>query len=186
MRRGKDPAGEEFPCHCKARAKKAWNAKKRENSMDCVRTQQLIRPYLEGILSDRELEEFLDHVEHCQTCFGELEVYFSIYRTLNNVDEKGNYNYAEKLHAKLKDSREYLRVRQRNRVIKVGVILAAELSLIGAFYALIRMPGGYIDRHHTEIIPVIETEAAGTLGEAAQTITSQQQQAQTSQPQQAQ
>jgi hypothetical protein len=48
------------------------------------------------------------------------------------------------------------------------------------------MPGGYIDRHHTEIIPVIETEAAGTLGEAAQTITSQQQQAQTSQPQQAQ
>ena len=73
--------------------------------MDCVRTQQLIRPYLEGILSDRELEEFLDHVEHCQTCFGELEVYFSIYRTLNNVDEKGNYKYLDPWQIKSKDNK---------------------------------------------------------------------------------
>lgn len=157
--------------------------------MDCVRAQQLIRPYLEGILSDRELEEFLDHVERCQTCFGELEVYFSIYRTLNNVDEKGDYNYANKLRAKLKDSREYLRVRQRNKVIKVAVILAAEMSLIGAFYALIRMPGGYMDRHRTEIIPVIETEASKDAGSTAQTKIGQpeqEQQVQTSQQEQSQ
>lgn len=133
--------------------------------MDCVRAQQLIRPYLEGILSDRELEEFLDHVQGCPSCFGELEVYFSIYRTLNNVDEKGDYNYAKKLRVRLRTSREYLNVRQRNKVIKVGVILAAELSIVAAFYALFRMPGGYLSRHRTEIIPVVETEAAGTVPE---------------------
>ena len=36
--------------------------------MDCVRAQKLIRPYLDGKLSDRELEEFLDHVESCPAC----------------------------------------------------------------------------------------------------------------------
>lgn len=128
--------------------------------MDCVKAQQLVRPYLEGILSDRELEEFLDHVEGCRNCFGELEIYFSIYRTLNNVDEQGDYNYARKLHARLQRSREYLRVRQRNRVIKVGIILTAELVVATSFYALIRLPGGYLDRHRTEIIQVVETEAA--------------------------
>ena len=126
--------------------------------MKCVKAQQMIRPYLDGVLSDRELEEFLDHVQNCKTCFGELEVYFSIYRTLNNVDEQGDYNYARKLRAKLRSSREYLHVRQRNKVIKVGVILAAEVTIAASFYALFRMPGGYLDRHRTEIIPVVETE----------------------------
>ena len=128
--------------------------------MNCVKAQQLIRPYLDGVLSDRELEEFLDHVKDCHTCFGELELYFSIYRTLNNTDEKGDYNYTHKLRAKLRKSREYLHARQRNRVIKAGVILAAEACIVASFYALFRMPGGYIDRHRTEIIPVIETEAS--------------------------
>ena len=133
--------------------------------MDCVKTQQLIRPYLEGVLSDRELEDFLDHVQGCPDCFGELEVYFSIYRTLRNVDEEGDYNYARKLRVKLRKSREYLSVRQRNRVVKVGVILAAELCIAASFYAIFRMPGGYADRHRTEIIPVIETEmSAGAVG----------------------
>ena len=127
--------------------------------MDCVKAQQLIRPYLEGILSDRELEEFLGHVENCPSCFGELEVYFSIYRTLNNTDEKGDYNYEKKLQLKLRHSKNYLRSRQRNRVMKVGVILAAELTVAGSFYTLFRMPGGYISRHRREMIPVVESEA---------------------------
>ena len=141
--------------------------------MKCVKTQQMIRPYLDGVLSDRELEEFLDHVQNCKTCFGELEVYFSIYRTLNNVDEQGDYNYARKLRAKLRSSREYLHVRQRNKVIKVGVILAAEVTIAASFYALFRMPGGYLDRHRTEIIPVVETERAVLGSQMPQTQGSQ-------------
>ena len=162
--------------------------------MKCVKAQQMIRPYLDGVLSDRELEEFLDHVQNCKTCFGELEVYFSIYRTLNNVDEQGDYNYAKKLRAKLRHSREYLSVRQRNKVIKVGVILAAEVTIAASFYALFRMPGGYLDRHRTEIIPVVETERpAQTQGiqslpatQTPQTQTNQTPQTQTNQSSQAQ
>jgi hypothetical protein len=123
----------------------------------------MIRPYLDGVLSDRELEEFLGHVQTCPDCFDELEIYYSVYRTLSNVDEKGDYNYARKLRSKLADSSEYLRIRYRNKLLKVAVILAAQLCVAWALYGLFRFPGGYIDRHHTEMIPVIESEAAASL-----------------------
>ena len=130
------------------------------NHMDCVQVQQMVRPYMDGVLSDRELQEFLDHIQKCPACFSELEIYFSIHRTLNNVDEKGDYNYARKLRAKLEESRAYLRVRTRNRILKLGVILIAEVCAAAALYGLFFLPGGYISRHHTEIIPVLETEAS--------------------------
>ncbi len=130
--------------------------------MDCVRTQQLIRPYIGGYLSDRELEEFLDHVQHCPTCFSELEVYFSVYRTLNNVDERGDYNYAKKLNVKLQESRDYLRRRYRSKVLKVGIIIAAQMTIGWAFWGLINLPTGYIDKHRIQIIPVAESEYSDT------------------------
>ncbi len=126
--------------------------------MDCVDAQRKIRPYLGGYLSDRELEEFLDHVQSCPSCFSELEVYFSVYRTLNNVDEKGDYNYAHKLRQKMRDSREYLRRRYRNKLLKIGVIIAAEFVVVWAFWGQISFPGGYLEKHRTEMIPVVETE----------------------------
>ncbi len=141
------------------------SGKNQEIDMDCVSAQQMIRPYLGGYLSDKDLEAFLDHVENCPACFSELEVYFSVYRTLNNVDEKGDYNYSHKLRAKLRESREYLRKRYRNKAVKVSVIVAAELAVGWAFWGLLKLPGGYIDKHRTELIPVVETEYHDILHE---------------------
>ena len=117
------------------------------NTMNCVRAQQLVKPYLDGLLSDRELEEFLDHVQNCQDCFDELEVYFSIYRTLDNVDEKGDYNFTKKLHRKLEDSRMYLRRRYQGKVVRAIIILLAETVVIAAFWGMIYLPGGYLEQH---------------------------------------
>lgn len=54
--------------------------------MDCRTVQQKIMPYIERKLSDSELEEFLDHVQHCSVCSEELEVYFTIYYALQKLD----------------------------------------------------------------------------------------------------
>ncbi len=126
--------------------------------MDCVTAQQKVKSYLGGYLSDQDLKEFLDHVEGCPSCFSELEVYFSVYRTLNSIDEKGDYNYDRKLREKLMQSREYLRRRQRRKFVKVGVIVAAECTVGWAFWALITLPSGYLDRHRTETVPVVDMD----------------------------
>ena len=113
----------------------------REFLMDCVNTQQLIKPYLDGYLSDRELEEFLDHVQTCPDCFDELEVYFSIYRTLRDVDEKGDYNFRKKLRRKLEESRSYLRRRNQSKALRAGIILTAEFALAAALWGVMTLPG---------------------------------------------
>jgi len=113
--------------------------------MNCVTSQQMIRAYLDGYLSDRELEEFLNHVQTCPDCFDELEVYFSIYRTLNDVDEKGDYNFKKKLRRKLEGSRAYLRRRSQSKVFKVSVILAAEFSLVAALWGIVTFSNIHIE-----------------------------------------
>lgn len=60
--------------------------KTRGDRMDCRTVQQKIMPYIERKLSDAELEEFLDHVQHCTSCSEELEVYFTIYYALQKLD----------------------------------------------------------------------------------------------------
>ncbi len=105
--------------------------------MNCVTAQQLIRAYLDGYLSDRELEDFLNHVQTCPDCFDELEVYYSIYRTLNDVDEKGDYNFKKKLHRKLEGSRAYLRRRNQSKAFKVALIFSAEFALAAAWWGIV-------------------------------------------------
>ncbi len=131
--------------------------------MDCVKAQGMIRPYLGGYLSDDDLEEFLDHVQNCPACFSELEVYYSVYRTLNNLDEKGDYNYAKKLSVKLNGSRDYLRKRFRTKAVKVCIILMAECALGWGFWAMVNLPNGYIDKHRIELIPVSDTVSSDAL-----------------------
>ena len=113
--------------------------------MNCVTSQQMIRAYLDGYLSDRELEEFLNHVQTCPDCFDELEVYYSIYRTLNDVDEKGDYNFKKKLRRKLEESRAYLRRRNQSKALKVTVILTAEFALVAAFWGIITFSNVHLE-----------------------------------------
>ena len=127
--------------------------------MNCVTSQQMIRAYLDGYLSDRELEEFLNHVQTCPDCFDELEVYFSVYRTLRDVDEKGDYNFRKKLRRKLEESRAYLRRRNQSKALKVSLILAAEFALVMAFWGLINYDDGFLNRPKTHVVVETETEA---------------------------
>ena len=105
--------------------------------MNWVTSQQMVRAYLNGYLSDRELEDFLNHVQTCPDCFDELEVYFSIYRTLNDVDEKGDYNFKKKLRRKLEGSRAYLRRRNQSKAFKAALILTAEFALVAALWGIV-------------------------------------------------
>ena len=122
--------------------------------MDCVRAQKLIRPYLDGKLSDREVEEFLDHVESCPACHDELEIYFSIYQTLGEETDDGDYNFTRKLDEKLQRSEQYLTRRHIFRSMKIVLIVCAELFFIAAF-------SGLVTRELEEVqstIEMVETE----------------------------
>ena len=75
--------------------------------MDCKTAQQKIMPYIEHKLSDRETEDFIEHIRGCEACSEELEVYFTIYYALEQLDYENHdtYNMKELLNRDL-DRRE--------------------------------------------------------------------------------
>ena len=46
--------------------------------MDCRTAEGMVSSYIKHDLPLNELEEFLDHVQNCSSCYDELETYFDV------------------------------------------------------------------------------------------------------------
>lgn len=60
--------------------------------LKCHDIQMMISGFIDDRLSDEQTEMFLDHVEHCQDCYDELEVYYMITAGLRQLDENHEEN----------------------------------------------------------------------------------------------
>ena len=56
--------------------------------MTCKEAESMIMPYINDELTDKELETFLDHIYGCSACHEELEIYYTLYAGLAQLDEK--------------------------------------------------------------------------------------------------
>ena len=57
------------------------------SGIDCRQAETLVARYIKHTLSTDELEEFLDHIEHCSSCYDELETYFIVHEAIQQLDE---------------------------------------------------------------------------------------------------
>ena len=53
----------------------------------CREIAGMIPDYLEGRLSGRQLEHFLEHIRTCRNCYEELETNYMVGRTIRYLDE---------------------------------------------------------------------------------------------------
>ena len=61
--------------------------------MTCEEAERLVMPYINGSITDEELEGFIKHIEHCPECREELEIYFTVDVGIRQLDEgTGTYN----------------------------------------------------------------------------------------------
>ena len=56
--------------------------------MNCQTAESMVNRYIEHDLSVDELEDFLEHVENCPSCYDELETYFIVHAAMQQLDEK--------------------------------------------------------------------------------------------------
>ncbi len=103
--------------------------------MTCQEAEGMVIPYIEHTLNDGDLEEFLHHIENCENCHEELEIYFTVYYGLKQLDNDiGTYNIKGALEQTLALSRE--------RVKKVHVLTIMRyamdtLSVLGVLLILL-------------------------------------------------
>ena len=61
--------------------------------MTCREAERLVMPYINGSITDGELKEFLKHIETCEECREELEIYFTVDVGIRQLDQgTGTYN----------------------------------------------------------------------------------------------
>ena len=64
--------------------------------MTCREAERLVMPYINGSITDGELKEFLKHIETCEECREELEIYFTVDVGIRQLNQgTGTYNILE-------------------------------------------------------------------------------------------
>ena len=58
--------------------------------MDCQTAEGMVSSYIEHKLPVNELEEFLDHVQNCSSCYDELETYFIVHEVTQQLDDNSS------------------------------------------------------------------------------------------------
>ena len=99
--------------------------------MNCQTAESMVNRYIEHDLSVDELENFLEHVENCPSCYDELETYFIVHAAMQQLDEKQEdtvLDFKELLEEDIRKSRRYIRIKNFHRAIAavaVCVLIAA-------------------------------------------------------------
>ncbi len=85
--------------------------KKKTKNLTCKEATQLVLPYIEGKVCDRDLKKFVKHIQECRDCREELETYYIVYKGLMQLDEREELpmNIIEALNEDLYASGQHLK-----------------------------------------------------------------------------
>lgn len=155
--------------------------------MDCKTAQQMITPYINRELTDRELEGFIDHIRDCKECYEELEIYFTIHFALQKLDEDKNvsYNIQKMLKDDLRTSERRVQHRKVARYYRFVLVVLAEAALLLTLFTRIQYWGeGTIEK--TSVYRLLHGETSGTAQPRPPLMRKMQTEAQTEEPSQIQ
>lgn len=82
--------------------------------MECKEVQKLVTKYISGDINEKELAKFLEHIETCKECYEELEINYTIFAALMQLDDNpnGSYDMNAMFLEELKASKKYM-IRKR-------------------------------------------------------------------------
>lgn len=99
--------------------------------MDCKEVQANIDLFVKDKLDIRSMKEFLDHVDQCDDCMDELEVYFTLYTGMQILEEEKDtgINYRVDLERKLRRAEDLIRFERLHRLRKILILIVFALLI---------------------------------------------------------
>ena len=100
-------------------------------SVSCTEAEKMIVPYINNELSPMELEDFMAHLETCESCREELEIHYMIDVGLKRLDDDDAvYDIVGDLRRKIEDSMRTLRRYFLLQVTRYAVGTLTAMALI--------------------------------------------------------
>lgn len=108
--------------------------------MDCKHVQNMIPSYINDELSDYEVMTFLDHINHCDECYDELEITYIATVGLQRLDDDdADYDLRGAMQKSLKESADYIKLMTRLKVCRYACSTLAVYGVFVTAFLLIRM-----------------------------------------------
>ena len=107
--------------------------------MECSTAESMVNRYIDRSLKEEELEEFLEHVTSCSSCYDELETYFIVHEAIQQLDDEGEsmMDLQHLLEQDLKKSRRICLTWKITRWLVLTAAVILILILAGGFAFLI-------------------------------------------------
>lgn len=112
--------------------------------MNCMEARRMVTPYIKGELSEKELEQFLKHIEQCSDCMDELDIYFTVYQAMDRLDAEDHpdYNFKRMLNESLHAARRRIVLSRFFRLLRTILLLLTDLLLLLCIIMGIRLSQG--------------------------------------------
>ena len=109
--------------------------------MNCRIAEGMVNKYINHTLPLNDLEDFLEHVENCPSCYDELETYFIVHAAMQQLDEESRdstLDLRELLEEDIRRSKHYI-LKMRFRRALSGMGFCALIAGLGGFLIYIIM-----------------------------------------------
>ena len=97
--------------------------------MTCKDAEKLIPLFLDDDLDNKDLADFLDHVDTCPECKEELTIQFLVKVGMQRLEDGNTFNLAGELNSLLKDARK--RLRHRKYLVFTSYVLEIAVAALG-------------------------------------------------------
>lgn len=110
--------------------------------MNCINTQHNILPFIKRTLSEDDMMDFLEHIDGCEECRNELEIYYMIYMGYNRLEtfeEPASYDLKGQMEKELKYMKMYVKVSRflmMSRYVAVTAVTFICVMVFAEFFIL--------------------------------------------------
>ncbi|MBP3198361.1 MAG: zf-HC2 domain-containing protein [Butyrivibrio sp.] len=105
--------------------------------MTCKDADKRIQQFLDDDLDNRELADFLNHIESCPECKEELTIQFLVKVGMQRLEDGNTFNLKKELDFLLKDACKRLKTRNSlvifSRILELAVVALGTITVILAF-----------------------------------------------------
>ena len=109
--------------------------------MNCRIAEGMVNRYIDHTLPLNDLEDFLEHIEKCSSCYDELATYFIVHKAMQQLDDNDSgsvMDFKSLLEQDIRKSRRYIRKKKLGR-FSVGVLLCILIVALAAFMVYVVM-----------------------------------------------
>lgn len=105
--------------------------KKQKEKLQCIQITKMIPAFIDGELSYKELEQFMEHVNECESCFEELSIQFLVEVGLNSLEAGNTFDLQEELITAMEEAERKVQIYRffKQSILVLGCIGIAALGL---------------------------------------------------------